>query len=124
LEIREFTVMNRRHCAPWILLLVLTAAYQKAPPHPRDFFGFEPGADQWADYITGRTALHAERRAQELAEASSSLEAVGVKSLMTAAASRRLQWAASLGLHEHFAGKKPNTYRDVLSAIHERHEGG
>jgi 3-hydroxyisobutyrate dehydrogenase-like beta-hydroxyacid dehydrogenase len=72
---------------------------------------------KWADYITGRTALHAERRAQELEEASRSLEAIGVEPLMTSAANRRLLWAAGLGLEKRFAGKMPRTYRDVISAI-------
>jgi len=36
---------------------------------------------------------------------------------MAAAAARRMDWAADLGLRDKFGGESPKTYQEVLAAI-------
>jgi hypothetical protein len=64
-------------------------------------------------------ALHAERRADELAKSADMIEAVGIEPLVTRAGVERLQRFARLGLRERFAGDRPAALEDVLAAIDE-----
>ena len=69
-----------------------------------------------ADYLTGRTAQHAARRAEEMEEASRAVLEVGLVPLMTAAASKRLGWAADR-LGERFRVHPPAGYKEVVDAL-------
>jgi 3-hydroxyisobutyrate dehydrogenase-like beta-hydroxyacid dehydrogenase len=64
-------------------------------------------------------AMHAERRADELAKSADIIEAVGLEPLVTRAGVERLQRFARLGLRERFAGDRPAALEDVLAAIDE-----
>jgi 3-hydroxyisobutyrate dehydrogenase-like beta-hydroxyacid dehydrogenase len=72
-----------------------------------------------ADYMVGRVVIHGERRAREMDEVARTLEEIGVEPIMAAAAARRMDWAADLGLRDKFGGEFPETYRQVLDALKE-----
>ncbi len=77
-----------------------------------------PGIDwkKLADYMVGRVVVHGERRAREMDEVARTLEELGIEPMMAAATSRRMDWAADLGLRETFGGEFPKTYQEVLDA--------
>lgn len=70
-----------------------------------------------AERVLCALAVHAERRADELAGSADLLSDVGVDPLVTSAAAARLQWVADLGLRELFGGERPHDLRVVLDAI-------
>jgi 3-hydroxyisobutyrate dehydrogenase-like beta-hydroxyacid dehydrogenase len=78
-----------------------------------------PGIDwnKLADYMVGRVVLHGERRAREMEEVAATLRSLDIEPIMAEAIVRRMDWSASLGLKERFAGEAPESYRDVLDAI-------
>jgi len=78
-----------------------------------------PGVDwdQMAHHLIGRTAIHGERRAHEMLEVADTLRAIGIEPIMSEAAAKRIQWAASKGLKKTFPGDAPRDYRDVIKAI-------
>jgi len=76
-----------------------------------------------ADYMIGRVVVHGERRAREMDEVAATLRELEVEPMMATATSRRMDWAASLGLREHFHGEFPATYAEVLEAIEESSMG-
>ena len=80
-----------------------------------------PGKDwnQMADYLVGRVAVHGERRAREMEEVAETLRGIGIEPIMAEATARRQQFAATLGLREHFGPEGPKTYRETLQAIDE-----
>jgi len=41
-----------------------------------------------------------------------------VEPIMAAATARRMDWAADLGLRDAFGGEFPESYQEVLDAIH------
>ena len=72
--------------------------------------------DALADRVMGALSVHAERRADELAEAAGELQAVGLEPLVTRAAEARLRWLAGLDLGP--AGeRRDDAARAVLDAI-------
>lgn len=73
--------------------------------------------DKMAHHLIGRTAIHGERRAHEMEEVAETLKAIGIEPMMSAAAAKRIMWAASKGLKETFPGDAPSDYRDVIKAI-------
>ena len=78
-----------------------------------------PGID-WkalASHLIGRTALHGERRAHEMEEVAETLKSLGIEPLMSAAAAKRIAWAAGFGLKETFEGAAPKSYHEVIDAI-------
>lgn len=81
-----------------------------------------PGLDfkKLADYMIGRVAIHGERRAREMEEVAATLSGLDIEPMMASATVRRMDWAAELGLKEHFGGKFPDTYQQVLDAIAEK----
>ena len=78
-----------------------------------------PGIDwkKLADYMVGRVVVHGARRAREMEEVARTLEELGIEPIMAAAAARRMDWAADLGLRDKFGGESPKTYQEVLAAI-------
>jgi 3-hydroxyisobutyrate dehydrogenase-like beta-hydroxyacid dehydrogenase len=70
-----------------------------------------------AERVLCALAVHAQRRADELAGSADLLSEVGVDPLVTSAAAARLQWVADLGLRELFDGERPQDLRIVLDAI-------
>lgn len=83
-----------------------------------------PGID-WkalASHLIGRTALHGERRSHEMEEVAETLKSLGIEPLMSAAAAKRIAWAAGFGLKETFKGAAPKSYLDVVAAIREAEE--
>jgi 3-hydroxyisobutyrate dehydrogenase-like beta-hydroxyacid dehydrogenase len=70
-----------------------------------------------AERVLCALAVHAQRRADELAGSAELLSEVGVDPLVTSAAAARLQWLADLGLRELFDGERPHDLRTVLDAI-------
>jgi 3-hydroxyisobutyrate dehydrogenase-like beta-hydroxyacid dehydrogenase len=78
-----------------------------------------PGIDlsKLASYMVGRVIEHGERRAREMEEVAETLREAGVEPTMTMAAVQRQEWGARLNLLEHFGGKPPQSYREVVQAI-------
>ena len=70
-----------------------------------------------ADYMVGRVVVHGERRAREMDEVARTLTEMNVEPMMATATARRMDWAARLGLRDHFGGEFPKTYQEVLDAI-------
>ena len=80
-----------------------------------------PGLD-WdgiASYLVGRTALHGERRAHEMAEVADTLRGLGIEPMMADAAARRIASTLPYKLRERFAGKAPKHYAEVVAAFGE-----
>lgn len=63
------------------------------------------------------TAIHGARRAVELRGCVQMLEGLGLDGSMTAAAVRKHELAAELGLKERFVDRPPKTWREVLEEI-------
>jgi 3-hydroxyisobutyrate dehydrogenase-like beta-hydroxyacid dehydrogenase len=68
-----------------------------------------PGIDwnKLAEKLLRRTATHGERRAHELEEVASTLEAMGIEPIMAGAGARRLRDRAELGLESRFGEGSP-----------------
>jgi hypothetical protein len=64
-------------------------------------------------------AVHAGRRADELALSADLVRASGVEPLLSEAGAARLRWIAELGLREHFGGERPTDPDAVLAALDE-----
>jgi len=62
-------------------------------------------------------AIHARRRASEMAEVVATLGELEVQPIMAEATKAKLEWAAGLGLAEHFNFQIPRSYTDVITAI-------
>jgi hypothetical protein len=67
--------------------------------------------------MVGRVVVHGERRARELEEVAETLRAIGIEPIMAAAAARRQDAIAKLGISSRFGPDGPRTYRDLLDAI-------
>ena len=83
-----------------------------------------PGID-WkalASYLMGRTALHGERRSHEMEDVAETLKSLGIEPLMSAAAAKRIAWAAGFGLKAKFGDQAPDSFHEVLDAIREVQE--
>ncbi len=80
-----------------------------------------PGVNwgELAGYMISRVLEHGERRAREMEEVAETLRAIGVEPVMAEATAHRQEWGARLNLLDHFGGKVPENYRDVLLAIAE-----
>jgi 3-hydroxyisobutyrate dehydrogenase-like beta-hydroxyacid dehydrogenase len=78
--------------------------------------------ERLAGYMISRVLEHGERRAREMEEVAEMLRAIGVEPVMTEATAHRQEWGARLNLIDHFDGKVPENYREVLAAIAD-HQG-
>ena len=67
-------------------------------------------------YVCG-TAVHAERRVHEMADALALLDALGSSNRMTKATRGKLVDIAKMGLREKFNAREPDTIAAVLEAI-------
>jgi len=78
-----------------------------------------PGIDwqRLANYMISRVVVHGERRAREMEEVASTLDALGIEPIMAAAAARRHDWFARLRISKQFGPEGPASYRDALEAI-------
>lgn len=65
-------------------------------------------------------AIHAERRAEEVAMSAEALADAGLDPVMARAAAARLRWVADLRLKEHFGGVVPGRYNQVLDAMKQK----
>lgn len=65
-------------------------------------------------------AIHAERRAEEVAMAAEALRDAGLEPLMATAAAARLRWVADMDLKRHFGGVAPGDYGAVLRAMKDK----
>lgn len=85
-----------------------------------------PGIDwqKLADYMVSRVVIHGERRAREMEEVAETLESLGIEPIMAAAAARRQDWCARLGISSQFGPDGPRTYGEVLEAIRALATGG
>lgn len=81
-----------------------------------------PGIDwkKLADYFTGRTAIHGERRAHEMEEVAATLESLGIEPMMASAAAKRIHWGGGFGLKEIYGDTPPDDFHEVLAAIRDR----
>lgn len=84
---------------------------------------------QLADRVVRALALHAERRADELAAAAELLREAGVEPIVSDAGERRLRWVAGHDLRRRFGGERPGDPAQVLDALQterrpERPSGG
>lgn len=75
------------------------------------------------DRVMTGLAVHAARRAEELASSGEALREAGVEPIVTEAGAARLRRLAELGLREAFRGQRPDDARGVLDAIEERSGG-
>lgn len=73
-----------------------------------------------AERVVCALAVHAQRRADELAGSCELLEEVGIEPLVAGAATERLRRVADLGLRELYDGRRPASGRDVLATIEAR----
>ena len=64
-------------------------------------------------------AVHAHRRAGEMAGVLDLLTEAGIDSIMTDATRRKLQWSADLGVREFFHDEVPSRLGDVIEAVDE-----
>ncbi len=78
--------------------------------------------NEFADYLIGRSALHAGRQSHEMEEVSQTLESIGELPLMARATAERLRRFSELGLKEVFGDKEPGTYAEVLKLLAEREQ--
>ncbi len=78
-----------------------------------------PFPDHIRRFVCG-TAVHAERRAFEMAESLALLRKLGSADTMTVATRRKLQAIAARGLRERFGGRDPDDIAMVLDALAPR----
>ncbi len=76
--------------------------------------------DKLASHLIGRTAIHGKRRAHEMEEVAATLESMGIEPIMSAAAAKRIKWAADKGLAEIFAGTAPESYHEVMEILNSK----
>lgn len=72
------------------------------------------------DRVVRSLAVHAGRRADELADAVDLLREAGVTATVAEAALERLRALAALGLREHYGGRRPDDAEAVLAEITAR----
>jgi 3-hydroxyisobutyrate dehydrogenase-like beta-hydroxyacid dehydrogenase len=70
-----------------------------------------------AERVVTAVAVHAGRRADELAASAELLREVGVEPLMAGAGEERLRRVAAQGLRERFAGERPASLEAALAAL-------
>ncbi len=78
--------------------------------------------NEFADYLIGRSALHAGRQSHEMEEVSQTLESIGELPLMARATAERLRRFSELGLKEVFGDTEPETYAEVLAMLAAREQ--
>jgi 3-hydroxyisobutyrate dehydrogenase-like beta-hydroxyacid dehydrogenase len=81
---------------------------------------FQRSFPAMANALLTTGAIHAERRAEEVAMSAEALADAGLNPVMANAAAARLRWVAGLGLKERFGGVVPPDYATVLRAMKER----
>ncbi|MCX7137786.1 MAG: DUF1932 domain-containing protein [Proteobacteria bacterium] len=79
-------------------------------------FDERPFMQNMKRYVCG-TAVHAERRVHEMADALALLDALGSSNRMTKATRGKLVDVAKMGLREKFNAREPDTIAAVLEAI-------
>lgn len=72
---------------------------------------------QNCDRVMPRTAIHAKRRADEMAQVAETLREIDIDPAMAEATERTLRWCSTLGLKEVYADGPAKTYREVLDRI-------
>ena len=85
--------------------------------------GVQADWNQFADYLIGRSALHAGRQSHEMEEVSQTLESIGELPLMARATAERLRRFSELGFKEVFGDTEPDTYAEVLALLAPREQG-
>ncbi len=78
--------------------------------------------NEFADYLVGRSALHAGRQSHEMEEVSHTQESIGELPLMARATAERLRRFSELGLKEVFGDSEPKTYAEVLELLAAREQ--
>lgn len=78
--------------------------------------------DRLANYMIGRTALHAERRAHEMMEVAATLADIGIDPIMASATARRIESCTRLDPKTRFNGREPADYREVVRAFDEERD--
>lgn len=86
-----------------------------------DTFDKESFCETVNRYLTSG-AIHAKRRAEEVAGVIGLLESIGVEAYMAQGTYNRLSWVAEMGLKELYGGITPKDYRDVLNKLKEKNE--
>lgn len=83
-----------------------------------------PGIDwnEFANYLIGRSALHAGRQSHEMEEVSHTLESIGELPIMARATAERLRRFGELGFKEAFGDSEPETYAEVLELLASREQ--
>lgn len=84
-----------------------------------------PGIDwnDFADYLIGRSVLHAGRQSHEMEEVSSTLESIGELPIMARATAERLRQFSEFELEELFGDSAPAGYAEVLERLAAREQG-
>ncbi|MCJ8139886.1 NAD(P)-dependent oxidoreductase [Falsirhodobacter halotolerans] len=64
-----------------------------------------------------RAVIHAERREHEMDEVVATLNSLGLDATMSVAGRDKLAWCKDRGLRDHFGGKPPADFQDILAAL-------
>lgn len=78
--------------------------------------------NEFADYLIGRSTLHAGRQSHEMEEVSRTLESIGELPLMARATAERLRRFSELGFKDVFGDAGPDTYAEVLELLSAREQ--
>ena len=81
---------------------------------------FKRSFPDMANALLTTGAIHAERRAEEVAMSAEALADAGLDPIMAKAAAARLRWVAGLDLKQHFGGVVPDNYSTVLQAMKQK----
>ena len=76
-------------------------------------------ATDGANLTMPRTAVHAGRRADEMAQVALTLQEIGMEPTMAQATEKNLRWCADLGLKEIYKDRQAEGYDEVLAAIRD-----
>ncbi len=79
--------------------------------------------NELASYFMGRSVVHGVRRAHEMEEVAETLKAMDMQPFMADGAAKRISWLGTSGLKEHFAGREPESYHEIVAALKELRGG-
>jgi 3-hydroxyisobutyrate dehydrogenase-like beta-hydroxyacid dehydrogenase len=76
-----------------------------------------------ASYFMGRSIAHGVRRAHEMDEVAETLKAMDMQPFMAEGAAKRIRWLGTSGLKEHFAGREPENYHEIVAVLKQLRGG-
>lgn len=82
-----------------------------------DYWLTDMGIFDQADELIGRSAIHAARRAGEMAFVGNTLRSLGIEPMMSEATEKRLLWCAGFNFKEYFPEGWPSGYKVVFEVM-------